>query len=289
MELFYLYYFAVFYLGAILGSFLNVVALDIHKLFRENELENRNELLFFARHVVQKYFWQSLMQRRSHCDSCNANLKTFELFPVFSYLLQRGKCRKCGAHIDASHFWVEIASGFFFLGIFMALFVSTPLYSLAFVGQVFYWFTFFGILFVLALFDLRTKLIPDVLLVLATVMLMIALAVVNPVQLAWHLGAGLLFAALFFGVWRISRGTWMGFADGKLAFIVGLLLGFSAGFTALAIAFWSGAIVSVALLAYTRIRGKGGLSISSAVPFGPFLVFGIWYVFVTGLNLFQII
>lgn len=286
MELIHVYYVAVFYLGAILGSFLNVVALDIQKLFKENDLENRNEFSFLLRHFTQKYFWQSLISRRSHCDSCGKVLSSFELFPIFSYLLQRGKCSVCFNKIDSSHFWVEILSGVYFLGIFYTMFWQYETFSMLFIGSALFWFVLFGTLFVLALFDYRTKLIPDILLFIAGIMSVIHIVMNHPAEWIWHVGAGALFAALFYGVWFFSGGRWIGFADGKLAIISGLLFGVSAGFTALAVSFWAGALFSIALLLLNIVRRKKTVSMQSAVPFGPFLVFGTWYVFVCGLNLF---
>lgn len=290
MELIYIYYAAVFYLGTILGSFLNVVALDIEKLFKENDLENRNEFTFFTRHWTQKYFWQSLLNRRSHCDNCHKVLQSHELFPLFSFALQRGQCKNCGDRITMSHFIVEIVAGFYFLGIFYTLFNQTDLLSNAFIGTILYWFFVFGVLFVVGLFDYRTKLIPDMLIALAAIALVIGLFVLNPLQTSLYaILAGLVFAGLFFGLWAVSQGRWIGFADGKLAMLIGLMLGFSAGFTALAVSFWAGALVCVPLVLLSSMIKSEKWQYNTTVPFGPFMVFGMWFVFVTGMNLFQIV
>lgn len=288
MELIYLYYFFVFYLGTILGSFLNVVTLDIEKLFNENDLEHRNELFFFTRHISKRYFWQSLLTRRSHCDSCGKTLHTFELFPVFSYLLQRGKCSACGEKIDPSHLWVELLCGGYFLGVFYVLFWQAALFSSAFIFTILFWFLVFGALFILALFDYRTQLIPDVVLFFVSVLVIVHQVVTD--SFSWmNIAAAVTMSGMFYLVWWFSRGQWIGFADGKLAGLIGLLLGFSAGFTALAISFWAGAIVCIILLSLGKLfRRTNGLSWGESVPFGPFMVFGIWYVFVTGINLFQL-
>ncbi len=288
MELIYIYYAAVFYLGTILGSFLNVVALDIEKLFKENDLEDRNEFSFFARHWTKKYFWQSLMNRRSHCDNCNKVLKSHELFPLFSFALQRGACKNCGDKITMSHFIVEILAGFYFLGVFYALFSATDVFTAGFITSVIYWFFVFGTLFVVALFDYRTQLIPDILVAFVGLLLIAGLFTMPFMTAVYCIGAGLLFAALFYGLWVVSAGTWIGFADGKLAALTGLLLGFSAGFTALAVSFWAGALVCVPLFLLSKWKKNGKLQFDSAVPFGPFMVIGMWYVFVTGLNLFSL-
>jgi len=288
MELLYIYYAAVFYLGTILGSFLNVVALDLEKLFKENDLESRNEFSFFARHWTQKYFWQSLMNRRSHCDNCQKVLKSHELFPLFSFALQRGQCKNCGDKITMSHFIVEIASGFYFLGIFFTLFSQTDTFTPSFVWSLLYWFVLFGTLFVVALFDYRTKLIPDILVAFSGVLALVYTLSQPLSDMLYMAGSAVTFSAIFYSMWAVSAGRWIGFADGKLAAIIGLLFGFSLGFTALAVSFWAGAIISVGLLVLGKLFSRGDLHFDSAVPFGPFMVFGMWYVFVFGLNLFQL-
>ena len=293
MELLYAFYACVFYLGAILGSFLNVVCLDLMKLFRENNLENRAELPFFAKHITRRYFWRSLIRRRSKCDDCEKELMAHELFPIFSYLFQGAECTECKTYIAPSHFFVELIAGFYFLGIFYTLFEVYQAFTTEFLFAVLYWFAVFAGLFVIALYDLRTKIIPNILLAFVYVLVVANLFIAYPWALtvpAWYLlAAALLFASLFYGMWLVSAGTWMGYADAKLAALFGLIFGFSAGFTGLAVAFWSGALISLALIAWQRIRHKdASLHMKSAIPFGPFLIFGIWFVFVTGINLFAL-
>ncbi len=69
--------------GACLGSFLNVV------LWRVPRSE-------------------SLTEPPSHCPHCDARLGPTELVPIFSWVLQRGRCRHCGAHISARYPLVEL-------------------------------------------------------------------------------------------------------------------------------------------------------------------------------------
>ena len=289
MELLYVYYFAIFYLGAIMGSFLNVVALDIQKLFDENDLEHRNELFFFSKHIARHYFWESLLSRRSHCDHCERTLSSFELFPIFSMIWQRGRCRTCRSPIDLSNLWIEIICGVYFFGIFHTIFWNFEFLSGAFLSGILYLFAVFGVLFVLALFDYRTGIIPDILVLAAGALIAAHQILYNPAWLS-HLAAGAVFALVFATLWFVSGGRLIGFADAKVALLVGLFFGFSAGLTALAVAFWVGALVAMALVGIGKIhKTEHSLALNSAIPFGPFLVCGMWYVFVSGLNLFQVV
>ncbi len=81
-------------IGACLGSFLNVAA---HR-------------------TIQNKSWYG--RERSICESCNHVLSAIELIPVFSYLIQRGKCRHCGAKISIRYLLVEIIAAL--MGIIIA-------------------------------------------------------------------------------------------------------------------------------------------------------------------------
>ena len=71
-------------LGAVLGSFLNVVIWRV------------------PRH-------ESIVTPASHCPECNTPLRPAELVPVFSWVALRGRCRTCGVHISARYPLVEAA------------------------------------------------------------------------------------------------------------------------------------------------------------------------------------
>ena len=76
---------AGFVLGAIIGSFLATI-------------------------VVRWPRGESVLRGRSHCDGCGRTLTALELVPIVSALLQRGKCRTCGAAIERDHLTVELAA-----------------------------------------------------------------------------------------------------------------------------------------------------------------------------------
>ncbi len=78
--------------------------------------------------------------------------------------------------------------------------------------------------------------------------------------------AGLAAAAFFLAIFLISRAKWLGFGDVKLAFLLGLLLGFPDILIALFLAFSIGAIIGVGLILLKR------KTLKSELPFGPFLV-----------------
>ena len=77
----------------------------------------------------------------------------------------------------------------------------------------------------------------------------------------------------------------MGFGDAKLGLAMGLVLGISKGVTAVMVGFWLGAIVGILLMILTKIFSKFNYHLKSEIPFGPFLILGMWLSIVFNLDL----
>src|SRR3546814_155711 len=65
---------------------------------------------FLATVLVRWPAGESALAGRSRCDGCRRTLAPFELVPVLSFALNRGRCRRCAAPIDRTHLRVEIAA-----------------------------------------------------------------------------------------------------------------------------------------------------------------------------------
>jgi leader peptidase (prepilin peptidase)/N-methyltransferase len=150
---------------------------------------------------------------------------------------------------------------------------------------------------VIVVYDLYHFIIPDSL-TLALTVTSIAWVVLDmwPLldlnALLLPIGSALLGSAFFLVLWLVSKGTWLGFGDVKLAFPLGLLAGPNLVFSFVVLSFWLGAAISLLLLGYGYLRrGKQalpntsrGLTMKSAVPFAPFLVAGGLLVFFTNFD-----
>ncbi|GAD16650.1 prepilin peptidase [Lentilactobacillus otakiensis] len=66
---------------------------------------------FFNLVAVRTLRGESIVSPRSHCDNCNAQLENFDLIPVFSYLMLKGKCRYCKQEIPGTFFVMELMVG----------------------------------------------------------------------------------------------------------------------------------------------------------------------------------
>jgi leader peptidase (prepilin peptidase)/N-methyltransferase len=270
------WYVTAFAFGAIIGSFLNV--------------------------VIYRFHTGKSLAGHSHCLSCANPLSWYELFPLFSYLGLWGRCRSCGCHIPARYFLVELATGLLFIAVAAHLLMPSGLgYQLDLVSLMLLW-ALVSVLLVITVYDLYHFIIPDKLTVILTVLVggligwqlwgtSFELSVV-----LWQVGAAALGSGFFLFLWVISKGTWLGFGDVKLAFPLGLLVGPASVFSFVVLSFWIGAFVSLFIMAIAHLyRGKAHLqlpaktlTIKSAVPFAPFLVASALVVFFLNFNVLEI-
>lgn len=193
---------------------------------------------------------ESFLRGRSYCPHCRHQLGFFDLVPILSFVLLRGKCRYCGKKISLQYPLVELTTACLF-----ALFF----WHFGFGLHLIFGFLISGFLVVIFVYDLKHCLIPD-----SVVYPAIAIAVIFNFSIYSALG----LAAFFLAIVLISRETWMGMGDVKLGFLMGLLLGWPNTFVALFLAVFLGAIIGMGLIALGKKKMK------SEVPFGPFLIIG---------------
>ena len=228
-----LVYFFIFLFGLIVGSFLNCV---IYRLETSG----------------------SFLKGRSFCPHCKHQLNFWDLIPIFSFLWLKGKCRYCQKKISLQYPLVEIATATLFL--FIAFWVF-DIYRLIFLMII---FSFLIIIFV---YDLKHFIIPDKIIYPAILIsgiwhLVFGYEILNTIYAAF--GA----AGFFLVIVLVSQGKGMGIGDIKLAFFMGLFLGWPNILVALFLAFLTGAIIGTGLII------SKNKTLKSEVPFGPFLIVG---------------
>ena len=96
--------------------------------------------------------------------------------------------------------------------------------------------------------------------------------------------AGPLLALPFALLWVVSKGTWMGLGDAKLVLGIGWTLGLFPGISAMVLAFWIGAGVSILwmLISFGKVRGR------YEIPFGPYLILGMYLVLLFGIKVIDL-
>ncbi len=220
--------------GAMIGSFLTVVA-----------------------HRVPQ--GESVVGGRSHCPGCGAQIAGYDNVPVFSWLVLRGRSRCCDESISARYPLTELTLA--------ALFAVVALRFQDDAGMLVLGLVFVSTLVAITLTDLERRIIPNKVLIVASVLGVAIVAVADPASLperaAAALGAG---GVLFLAALAYPGG--MGMGDVKLAAVMGLYLGIEV-IPALLIALLAGSLVGIAMIAR-----QGAAARKMAIPFGPFLALG---------------
>lgn len=232
VQMLILLYIIIFLFGIVIGSFLNVCIYRIPK----------------SESIVP----------RSHCMSCNAMLHWYDLFPVFSYIILRGRCRNCGAKISIQYPLVEALNGVLYVLVFMANGINV--YSILYCMMA-------SVLIVISVIDERTFEIPPVLNLFLGI-LGVVMCVLDREQLVGHL-IGMVCVSLFlYLLFFLSNGRAIGGGDVKLMAAAGLILGWKL----VILAFLLGCILG-AVIHLIRMR------ISNAehmLALGPYLSIGIF-------------
>jgi leader peptidase (prepilin peptidase)/N-methyltransferase len=206
--------------GALIGSFLNVVAYRVP-------------------------LGESLVSPGSHCPACDAPVKPYDNVPVVSWLLLRGRCRNCGAGISLRYPLVELATALAFAAVVAVR---------GFDDQLVLELPFVAALIALAAIDFDHKILPNAIVYPLAAYGVIATLLVDRDDLVENLIAGAgAFAFLLAAVIAYPRG--MGMGDVKLGGAMGLYLGLSV-IPALLVAFLSGTLVGVVILAREGAEGR---------------------------------
>ena len=236
--------FFAFVLGAIVGSFLNVV---IHRYPLD----------------------ESIVFPASHCPHCKAPIRWYDNIPLLSYVVLRARCRNCKAPISSRYPLVELANALFYL----ALFLNTGA-TIAFVLIA----AIISMLIALIYVDAEIQILPDVIDV-PGILIGIAVGALGlgatydslTLSSSWLdallgalFGASLLVAII--GVyWLVRRAEGMGQGDVKMLAMIGATLGWRAIPGVLLLASAGGAIIGVPLAL------RSGRGMQFPLPFGVFL------------------
>ncbi len=262
-----------FILGSVIGSFLNVC---IYRLPRR----------------------ESIIIPHSHCTSCGALIKLYDIIPLASYLILLGRCRACGSRISPTYLVVELLSG-----VVSALLVWRFGISLT---SLFYLIFLFSLI-VVTFIDLEHRIIPNVI----TLPGIIVGLTYNALNTNWvtlqmdlsHfqftlsdflrisdevdivdsilgiiLGGGILYFIGFIYE-AIKRREGMGMGDVKLLAMIGAFIGWKGVIFVAFLSSLFGVLVGIPIIFFK----KGDLKY--AIPYGPFLsLAAAFYCFTGGFS-----
>ncbi len=221
-------------LGAIVGSFLNVVAYRLPR-------------------------GESLLHPPSRCPECETPVKPYDHVPVLGWLWLRGRCRSCGAKISPQYPIVEAVTG---------LLCAACVLKFGADSDVWLPVVFVLLLVPITLIDLEHHIIPNVLTALGVVAALALLLAFDSDSLLENVIAG-LGAGGFFLLAALVYPAGMGMGDVKLAGVMGLFLG-RAVIPAIFAALIAGTVIgSLVIARYGMKEGR-----KKGIPFGPWLALG---------------
>lgn len=226
-------YVTIFLFGIVVGSFLNVC------IYRLPEGE-------------------SIVKVPSHCMSCGAQLRWFDLVPLFSWLFLRGKCRRCKAAISVQYPIVEALNGALWVFVFIVngMNVMSIVYCLM-----------TSALLALSVIDWRTFEIPFGMNVFLGILGVVAV-ILNREEWLSHIIGAVCVSGFLLILYFLSQGKAIGGGDIKLMAACGLILGWQR----IILAFLLGCIFgSVIHLLRMKLSGEGRI-----LAMGPYLAAGIY-------------
>lgn len=224
------------FLGVSIGSFLNVL---IYRLPRK----------------------KNLVLSRSACPNCKEQISFFDNIPLLSYILLRGRCRRCRATISPRYPTVEFLNGLFYV-----LFLYFDGLTMTMAGHCFLASSLLAIFFI----DLEFYIIPDVISITG-IMVGLALSLspgsigIVDSLIGAAVGGGALIAVAYLGEWLFKKEA-MGGGDIKMAAMMGAFVGWQKVILIFMGGSLIGLVVSLIWMGFSRkIRN------SRMIPFGPFL------------------
>lgn len=224
-----------FLIGIIFGSFYNVVSL-------------------------RTLSGESLSYPPSHCVNCNHKLSFLDLFPVFSWLFLKGKCRYCKQPISPVYPFIELLTGASYaLLVFKFGLTMETLIQIAFITTM----------IVSTVTDIKERIVPDRFIVIG-IILVLGLRIIDGKMLFHYIISGIIAFTILFLILILSKGR-MGGADVKLYALIGLSIGWMDSIGSL---FYASMI---ALIYYGSIalKNKGRLDGKQEIPFVPFITLGV--------------
>lgn len=226
----------LFLVGAVLGSFYNVVGLRL---------------------AVGK----SIVKPRSHCPNCQQTLSWKELIPVLSFIFQKGRCRNCQSSVSVKYPFFELTTA--------CLFTISPL-MVGWSKELLVAFVFLSLLVIISVSDLETMLIPDKILLFFLVLLVI-LRFIEPLSPWWDSLAGAGFGFVLFLLLAIVSKGGMGGGDIKLMGVIGVVLGFQGVLLTIFLSSFIGAVFGILAIVMKKAKRKHPIPFGPFIAIGAML------------------
>lgn len=207
----------------------------------------------------------------SHCNTCNHKLGFFDMIPVITYLLNKGKCKYCKASIPVLLPIVELLTG---------LLASVSYYSFGFSYDILIAFGVIAIFMIVLVSDLNYYIIPDEVLIFFIFYFIILQYLKGGINLmSTRVVTGVFLFLLMYFIMilgeKIFKRESLGGGDVKLMFIFGLVLEPILGVLSIFIA----SVIALIPSLYILLKNKDHM-----IPFGPFLIISFAALYFSKIN-----
>lgn len=221
---------------------------------------------------------------RSRCLHCGHELSWRDLVPLVSWLSAKGRCRYCKTSIGRFEPTIELGSALLFIvfALHWTQIYTPPEAWMVLIG----WIVALTCLVVLFAYDQKWFLLPDAVMwpfigISGVIALFNITTSTRPLEASVAtLGAVIILAGLYFALWFVSKGQWVGFGDVKLGLGLALLLG---SWQLALIALFMANLIGTLLVLPGLVTGK--LDRKTHIPFGPLLILGFFVALFFGLEL----
>lgn len=266
-------YLALILVGLCLGSFAGAMVwrLRARQLIEDKAVGESVNSAELKR--LEKLTKKDALHDHSQCLYCSYTLRWYDLIPLASWLSLSGKCRNCRHKIGRMEPLIELAVALFF--VLSYTFWPYGLISTLEIARLVIWLAAGVSLAILFVYDLKWFLLPDrvnfTLIGFGAVTAAIAIieAKDHVAALLSVITAAVILSGLYFVLYMISKGHWIGFGDIKLGLGLALLL---ADWRLAFIALFAANLIGCLIVIPAMIRGN--LKRDSHISFGPLLIGG---------------
>ncbi len=224
---------------------------------------------------------RDIWRERSECTHCHHRLGWLDLLPVISWLLLTGRCRYCRQPIEDSPV-VEVLTALFFV----VSYIYWPIRLSNGEGVVLLGLglSLIVVMMALSVYDALWQQLPTILskifIGLALLFVLVRDVIVSPrplIEIVFDAGLGVLvIAGLYWALYKVSKGKWVGDGDSTIGIGLGLLLGWKLAILTVFLANLLGLCAIVPGLLLGRITRR------TRIPFGPFLMLAGWIALLWG-------
>lgn len=264
-------------IGLALGSFSGATVWRLRARQLEEDKKEGEKVDKKEYDHLKKLLGKSVNNDRSVCLHCHHQLAWYDLVPLVSWVALRGKCRYCHKPIGYMEPLIELGTAVFFVVSYLVW--PVPLSSLLEIINFGLWLIIGVGLIILLAYDMRWFLLPDkIMFPLMGLAVVFALLQLIPsgervIDLMSLILAATILSGLYYSIYVISRGQWIGFGDVKLGLVLALVLGqWPFAFMTLLFANLIGCFIVLPGLLTKKIQR------SSHVPFGPMLILAYFIV-----------